>query len=85
MIRLVNRGTGNVLGTVQEAELEVLRAALEEEGTEDRDYYVEVEQSAEHVVRIVDKARGVLLRLPLGNPLARYIKVGDQQLPELVV
>ena len=46
MIRLANRGTGDVLGTIQEADLEVMRKALEEEGEDDRDYYV-VEQTLE--------------------------------------
>ena len=46
MIRLVNRGTGDMLGTIQEADFEVMRKALEEEGEDDRDYYV-VEQTLE--------------------------------------
>ena len=178
MIRLVNRGTGDVLGTIQEADFEVMRKALEEEGADDRDYYVveqtletlaeqglssdaqsllrnafskdgdlefgwerivdhpthgieggllwasskllavgmqvevrerqgmlrgdvllawvfsraggtfeidctdEVESDAAIHVCVVDKVRGVLLQLPLQKPLARYIKVGEQQLPE---
>ena len=181
MIRLVNRGTGDVLGTIQEADFEVMRKALEEEGEEDRDYYVveqtletlaeqglssdaqsmlrnafskdgdleccwerivdhptheiegsllwassklpavgmqvevrerrgilrgdallawafsrtdgtfeidctdEVESDAAIHVCVVDKVRGVLLQLPLQKPLARYIKVGEQQLPEMFV
>ena len=179
MIRLVNRGTGDVLGTIQEADLEVMRKALEEEGEDDRDYYVveetigmlaeqglssdvqsllrnalskdgdlevgwetvvdyptheiagcllwttsklpaagmqveirergmlqdallawafsradgafeiacagDVRSNAEVYLCVVDTARGALLQLPLQKPLARYVKVGEQQLPEMFV
>jgi hypothetical protein len=40
MIRLVNRETGEALGTIQDADLEVMRQALEEEGGDDRDYFI---------------------------------------------
>ena len=40
MIRLVNRETGDVLGTIQDADLETMRQVLEEEGEDDRDYFV---------------------------------------------
>ena len=40
MIRLVNRETGEMLGTIQDADLEIMRKALEEEGGDDRDYFV---------------------------------------------
>ena len=40
MIRVVNRETGEMLGTIQDADLEIMRQALEEEGEDDRDYFL---------------------------------------------
>ncbi len=178
MIRLVDRETGEMLGEIQEADLEVMRKTLEEEGEDDRDYFVaedtlellierglssdvqallrkgfkdgelefgweqiidqpthqiegrllwatsklpavgiQVEVRAQGMLRdallgwafsradgtfevacpddvkghptaslcVVDKVRGVLLQVPLQKPVARYVKVGEQQLPEIFV
>jgi hypothetical protein len=40
MITLVTKDDGKVLGTITEDDLEVLRSQLEEEDSEDTDYYV---------------------------------------------
>jgi hypothetical protein len=41
MIDLYNDATGELIGTITEADLKVLTDALEEESTEDRDYYID--------------------------------------------
>ena len=41
MIDLYNNATGELLGTITEADLQVLVDALEEEGSDDRDYYID--------------------------------------------
>jgi hypothetical protein len=43
MIRLTDRANGQVLGVVQELDLEIIRRVLEEEGPEDTDYYINEE------------------------------------------
>jgi hypothetical protein len=40
MITLVDTGTGRSIGTITEGQLQGLIQALEEESTEDRDYYI---------------------------------------------
>ena len=40
MIRLVNKDTGQAIGSVSEDDLQVLVDQLEEEDSEDTDYYV---------------------------------------------
>lgn len=41
MIDLYNSQTNQLLGSVTEAELQLLKDALEEESSEDRDYYID--------------------------------------------
>lgn len=41
MIDLYNDATDQLIGTITEADLKVLTDALEEESTEDRDYYID--------------------------------------------
>ena len=41
MIDLYNNATGELLGTITEADLQVLVDALEEEGSDDQDYYID--------------------------------------------
>ncbi len=43
MIRLVDKTTGKIFGEVAEADVEVMRRALEEEGSTDQDYYINKE------------------------------------------
>ena len=45
----------------------------------------DVEGNGQISLRVVDKVGGVLLELPLQQPFARYVKVGDQRLPEMFV
>jgi hypothetical protein len=40
MIRLYDKATGALLGTITEAQLEFLVAQFEEESSEDTDYYI---------------------------------------------
>jgi hypothetical protein len=40
MIDLYNASTGQLIGSITEAELQVLRDALEEESSQDQDYYI---------------------------------------------
>jgi hypothetical protein len=41
MIHLYNDATGQLLGSITEADLKVLMDALEEESSDDRDYYID--------------------------------------------
>jgi hypothetical protein len=41
MINLYNDNTNQLIGTVTEADLRVLQDALEEESSDDRDYYID--------------------------------------------
>lgn len=66
MIKLVDAGTRATLGTITEAQLTQLMAALEEESSEDRDYYINrdtldllVEQGADgELVELLRRALG---------------------------
>ena len=41
MIDLYDNGTNRLLGSITEADLQVLRDALEEESSEDQDYFID--------------------------------------------
>ena len=41
MIHLYNDATGQLLGSITEADLKVLMDVLEEESSDDRDYYID--------------------------------------------
>jgi hypothetical protein len=43
MIKVFNKGTGEFIGRISEAELEFLAEQLEEESIHDTDYYIRVE------------------------------------------
>ena len=43
MITLRDKDSGTMLGSISEADLEVLIHALEEESPDDRDYYIQAE------------------------------------------
>lgn len=66
MIDLYNDATGELIGTITEAELEVLTDALEEESTEDRDYYIDRAtldvigdgQATDHLMKLLRDALG---------------------------
>ena len=50
MIDLYNNTTGELLGPITEADLKVLVDALEEESTEDRDYFIDAATFSGHLV-----------------------------------
>jgi hypothetical protein len=66
MIDLYNDTTGELLGPITEADLQVLVDALEEESTQDRDYFVDTAtidviadgRATEHLVGLLRKAVG---------------------------
>ena len=66
MIDLYNDSTGELLGSVTEADLKVLADALEEESPEDQDYYIDAAtfdliadgRASDHLVAILRKALG---------------------------
>jgi hypothetical protein len=66
MIDLYNAATNQVLGSITEADLKVLVDALEEEGVNDRDYYIDRAtidviadgKATEHLVGLLRKAVG---------------------------
>jgi hypothetical protein len=66
MIDLYNDTTGELLGQVTEADLKVLMDALEEESTEDRDYFIDAAtidviadgRATEHLVALLRRALG---------------------------
>jgi hypothetical protein len=41
MIKLFNASTNDPIGTISEADLQILIDALEEESTDDQDYYID--------------------------------------------
>lgn len=64
MIDLYNDTTGELIGHITEADLKVLVDALEEESTQDRDYYITTAtidviadgRATEHLVGLLRKA-----------------------------
>ena len=66
MIDLYNDTTGELIGQITEADLQVLVDALEEESTEDRDYFIDAAtidviadgRATEHLVALLRKALG---------------------------
>ena len=66
MIDLYNNGTNQLLGSLTEAELQVLIDGLEEESSEDRDYYIDAAtidlladgRATAHLVQLLRTALG---------------------------
>jgi hypothetical protein len=66
MIDLYNAATNELLGQITEADLKVLTDALEEEGVNDQDYYIDAAtidviadgKATEHLVGLLRKAVG---------------------------
>ena len=66
MIDLYNDATGELLGSVTEADLKVLADTLEEESSEDQDYYIDAAtfdliadgRASDHLVAILREALG---------------------------
>lgn len=66
MIDLYNDTTGELIGQITEADLAVLVDALEEESTDDRDYFIDAAtidviadgRATEHLVKLLRNALG---------------------------
>ena len=66
MIHLYNDATGELLGSITEADLKVLMDVLEEESSDDRDYYIDRAtidvigdgRATEHLLKILRDAVG---------------------------
>jgi hypothetical protein len=66
MIDLYNASTNQLLGSITEADLRVLRDALEEESSEDQDYYIDAAtidllgdgRATEHLLGLLRSAMG---------------------------
>ena len=66
MIHLYNDATGQLLGSITEADLKVLMDVLEEESSDDRDYYIDRAtidvigdgRATEHLLKILRDAVG---------------------------
>lgn len=66
MIDLYNDATDVLIGTMTEADLKVLQDALEEEGEDDQDYYIDLAtldvlgdgRATEHLMGLLRKALG---------------------------
>ena len=66
MIDLHKQATGELVGSITEADLQVLIDALEEESAEDRDYYIDAAtidviadgRASDHLVQLLRNALG---------------------------
>ena len=66
MIDVYNKATDELLGSITEADLQVLVDALEEESSDDQDYYIDAAtidvigdgRATEHLLKILRKALG---------------------------
>lgn len=66
MIDLYNAATDQLLGSITDPDLQVLVDALEEESTQDRDYYIDADtialiadgKATEHLVNLLRAALG---------------------------
>jgi processive 1,2-diacylglycerol beta-glucosyltransferase len=66
MIDVYNNATNELIGSITEADLQVLVDALEEESTKDRDYYIDAAtidviadgRATEHLVGLLREALG---------------------------
>jgi hypothetical protein len=66
MIDLYNASTNQLLGSITEADLQVLKDRLEEESTEDQDYYVDAAtidllgdgRASDHLLNLLRTALG---------------------------
>ena len=66
MIDVYNKATNELLGSITDADLQVLVDALEEESSEDRDYYIDAAtidvigdgRATEHLLQLLRTALG---------------------------
>ena len=67
MIRLIEIESGKPIGTISEAQLETLKNLLEEEASDDQDYYIDDATLGWFEDEGVDSALTALLRKTLGS------------------
>ncbi|MDD3825583.1 MAG: galactosyldiacylglycerol synthase [Anaerolineae bacterium] len=67
MIRLTDSESGKPIGTISEAQLEVLQAQLEEEDSGDQDYYIDTGTLVWFESEDIDATLTALLRQALGT------------------
>ncbi|NLF12793.1 MAG: galactosyldiacylglycerol synthase [Anaerolineaceae bacterium] len=67
MIRLTDSESGKPIGTISEAQLEVLQAQLEEEDSGDQDYYIDTGTLDWFESEGIDATLTALLRQALGT------------------
>jgi len=67
MIRLIDNESGKPIGTISEAQLKALMDQLEEEATDDQDYYIDAAALDWFEDEGVDSALTALLRKALGS------------------
>ncbi len=67
MIRLTDSESGKPIGTISEAQLEVLQSQLEEEDSGDQDYYIDTGTLVWFESEDIDATLTALLRQALGT------------------
>jgi processive 1,2-diacylglycerol beta-glucosyltransferase len=67
VIRLTDSESGKPIGTISEAQLEVLQAQLEEEDSGDQDYYIDTGTLVWFESEDIDATLTALLRQALGT------------------
>jgi len=67
VIRLIDEESGKPIGTISEAQLKILMDQLEEEASDDRDYYIDGSTLDWFEDESVDPALTALLRKALGS------------------
>jgi processive 1,2-diacylglycerol beta-glucosyltransferase len=67
VIHLIDNETGKTIGTISEAQLDVLKNQLEEEDAEDQDYYIDAATLDWFEDEGIDPALTALLRKALGS------------------
>jgi hypothetical protein len=67
MYKLYNNATGDLIGTINEAQLQFLKDKLEEEYLEDQDYEIEAMTLAYFEEEGIDAALLAMLRQALGD------------------
>jgi hypothetical protein len=96
MIDLYNDTTGELIGQITEADLQVLVDALEEESTQDRDYFIDAAtidviadgRATEHLVALLRNALGSKTAWTFGGSAAAKMPAFEltdsPSLPELL-
>lgn len=66
MIKLYDKETDQLIGRIDETELDILRTELEEESLNDRDYYIDAatieylrdQEAPPHLIELLERALG---------------------------